>query len=91
MGFSNVYDCSKNLSAQKYPSDSNQNSKMSGFASPRPPGYKASLALSEFRNNQCSNVTFQSGSKDDIAAFRRYCRRKYVPKVLWTYSITYTV
>ena len=48
----------------EYPSESNQNAKVQGFASPRPPG----MALSEFRNGQS---TFSSSFKDDIAAFRR--------------------
>ena len=50
--------------ADEYPSESNQNAKVQGFASPRPPG----MALSEFRNGQS---TFSSSFKDDIAAFRR--------------------
>ena len=50
--------------AHEYPSESNQNAKVQGFASPRPPG----MALSEFRNGQS---TFSSSFKDDIAAFRR--------------------
>ena len=56
--------------ARKYPSDSNQNAKTPGFASPRSSG----MALSEFRNNQCTSF---SSCKDDIAAFRRYYDRTW--------------